>query len=284
MHPILFQLGPFEIRSWGVMFAISCVVGAWFAQRRARNQGVNPNLIMNLTLVIVGSALIGSRFFYVAFHWNEFAPHPLDIISPYQSTGEWGIGGLSMIGGVVLAFLTSLLYLHLKGEDPWKFADVVAPSFPLGIFFTRIGCFLNGCCFGKPSSLPFAVTFPLQSPAGLVYPHRPLHPTQLYSSLYGLGILGLLLYLERYKRFSGFTTWLMVGLYCFARFLVDFLRYYEESMALMRIGGIAFSVNQGVCLATMLVAGVGWNLMRIRQKGGRRENPHPAAGDPDDLH
>ncbi len=266
MHPILFKLGPFEIRSWGVMFAISCVVGIWFAQRRAKHQGINPNLIMNLALIIIGSALVGSRLFYVAFHWEEFALHPLDIISPYQSTGQWGIGGLSMVGGIAFSILTSLFYLHLKGENIWKITDIVAPSFPLGIFFTRIGCFLNGCCFGRPSSSPFAVTFPVQSPAGLIYPHRSLHPTQLYSSLYGLGGFFLLLYLERHKSFSGFTTWLMIGFYCVARFLVDFLRYYEESMVLTKIGGVPFSVNQGVCVATILIAGAIWNLLRLRKR------------------
>ncbi len=271
MHSILLKLGPFEIRSWGVMFAISCVVGTWFAQRRARGQGINPNLIMNLALIIIGSALVGSRLFYVAFHWDEFAPHPLDIISPYQSTGQWGIGGLSMLGGIILSVLVSLLYLHLKGENIWKITDIVAPSFPLGIFFTRLGCFLNGCCFGKPSSLPLAVTFPIQSPAGFVYPHCSIHPTQLYSSLYGLGIFFFLLYLEKFKRFSGFTTWLMIGLYCVARFLVDFLRYYENSMVLARLGGVSFSVNQGICLLTILIAGIGWNLLRIRERCGSRK-------------
>lgn len=273
MHPILFKLGPFEIRSWGVAFAISCVVGIWFAQRRARHQGINPNLIMNLSLIIIGSALVGSRLFYVVIHWEEFAPHPWDIISPYQSTGQWGIGGLSMLGGIILSVLVSLLYLHLKGENIWKITDIVAPSFPLGIFFTRLGCFLNGCCFGKPSSLPFTVTFPTQSPAGFVYPHCPLHPAQLYFSLYGFGIFFFLLHLERHKSFSGFTTWLTLSLYCLARFLGDFFRYYEESMLLTKIGGLSFSINQGICLATILIAGIGWNLLRIRERCGSARRP-----------
>jgi len=273
MYPILFKLGPFEIRSWGVMFAISCLLGIWFAQRRAKQQGISPNLIMNLALIIISSAIVGSRLFYVAFHWEEFVPNPLDIISPYQSSGEWGIGGLSMTGGIILSVLTSLLYLHHKGGNFWGLADIVSPSFPLGIFFTRIGCFLNGCCFGKPSSLPFAVTFQAQSPAGFVYPHRALHPTQLYSSLYGIGIFLLLLYLERYKRFSGFTFWLTLGFYCLARLLVDFLRYYEESMVLTKIKGVSFSVNQGACLATIVVAGVSWNLLRIRERCGSLRKP-----------
>ncbi len=268
MHPILVKFGLFEIRSWGVMFVISCLVGIWLAGRRARQRGISSSLMTNLALIIIGAALVGSRLFYVAFHWEEFAPHPLDIISPYQSTGQWGIGGLSMVGGIVLSVLASVLYLHLKGENIWELSDVVAPSFPLGIFFTRLGCFLNGCCFGKPSSLPFAVTFPAENPAGFVYPYHPLHPTQLYSSLYGLGIFFLILHLEKYKRFPGFTLWLTLGLYCVARFLIDFLRYYEESMILTEIGGLSLSVNQGVCLLTILAAGCGWNLLRIRERCG----------------
>ena len=245
------RIGPLEIRSYGVMLAVAFAAGAYFALWRARKFGVPREVVGNLVAWIMVSGVLGARLFYAAFHWGEFRGHPWDVVNPFQG-GRIGIAGLTLYGGLLLAVVVGILYLREKKVQIWKVADVVAPSIGLGIFFTRIGCFLNGCCFGRPAEVPWAVAFPPESPAGYVFPGIRLHPTQLYSSLYGLGIFGLLLLAERFRRWDGFTFWLFAMLYAVARFCVDFVRYYEEGMQ-VHLGGVVLSVNQVVSVGLFLV-------------------------------
>ena len=148
----------------------------------------------------------------------------------------------------------------------WRVGDAIAPAIALGIFFTRIGCFLNGCCFGKPGGVPWAMVFPRSSAAGTMFPNTPIHPTQLYSSLYGLAIFGILLFLERFKRFDGFTFWSFVLLYSVARFGVDFVRYYEESMTLFHAGDVGISLNQGISVGFFVL---GWTMLFVLRRDHR---------------
>ncbi|MBC7185959.1 MAG: prolipoprotein diacylglyceryl transferase [Calditrichaeota bacterium] len=266
MHPVLFKLGPLEIHAYGLMLAISFVLGILLAARRAKRLGIDPNRIMDLGVLVAVSAIVGARLFYVAFHLDEFRGHWTDTFNPFQSTGQVGIGGLTLLGGVILAILTSYIYLRLKNLSFLRVADVVAPSLGLGIFLTRIGCFLNGCCFGVPCHLPWAVSFPYGSPAHYHYGPVPIHPTQLYSSLGGLVMFGALLALDRHRRFDGYLFYFFLVFYGIGRFLVDFVRYYEPSMVLVRLGSVTISMNQGISLL-MLAAGIiglvlGWRRLR----------------------
>ena len=133
-----------------------------------------------------------------------------------------------------------------------KFADAIIPAVGLGIFFTRIGCFLTGCCYGVPTELPWGVVFPSGCAAHFHYGDAHLHPSQLYSSFYGLVIFFSLLLLEKKKVFDGFLLYWFLILYGISRFLVDFTRYYETSM---RVMGVGLSVNQVISLC-MILAGV----------------------------
>jgi phosphatidylglycerol:prolipoprotein diacylglycerol transferase len=138
--------------------------------------------------------------------------------------------------------------------------DVLSPSLALGIFLTRIGCFFNGCCYGRPTDLPWGVVFPRNCPAGefqRMHPEGivPIHPTQLYSALYGAGIFALLLVCERhFKRFDGFTFFLLFFLISIARFFVQFLRqYYDETGQFLGLThahyvSIAFVAVSGISL------------------------------------
>lgn len=246
MHSTLIKIGPLAVKGYGLMLFLSFFLGVWLSVLRARRVGLEPERVVDLAMVILASSVIGSRLFYVVFHWWEFTSNPWDVINPFRGS-EWGVAGLSMFGGVVLALACSLLFLWRKRLRVLPTLDVIAPAFPLGIFLTRIGCFLNGCCFGKPCSCPWAIVFPADSPPGSVYPHASLHPAQLYASLCGLIIFLLVLYLERFKRFDGFTTGLTLLFYCPARFGIDFVRHYEESMILFRRGDVSFTVNQILC-------------------------------------
>lgn len=248
MHPNLLKIGPLIIRSYGLMLALAFLIGTYLAMGRAKKVGIDPPKILTFSVIIIISAIVGARLFYVLFHLSEFTEHPLEVISPFQDSRIIGIFGLTLYGGLILAILMSLWYAKLKELPPLKVMDIFAPSVALGIAVTRIGCFLNGCCFGKPSSLPWAISFPLDSPAGFTFPGVRLHPTQLYSSLYGLAIFGVLLSLERSRRPDGTIFWSFITFYGIARFGVDFLRYYEKAMTLVQSGKINLNVNQGISL------------------------------------
>ncbi len=170
MHPVLFRIGRFEARTYGLMLAIAFIAGIYYTIRKTRNLGINPNTIIDLAVVIVISSLVGSRLLYVVFHFNEFKNNLLDIINPFQSSGDIGIAGLTMLGGLIFALIFGMWYIKFKKLPVLKLSDIIAVPIAFGIFVTRIGCFLNGCCFGIPCELPWAVKFPLESPAGYMFP------------------------------------------------------------------------------------------------------------------
>jgi len=265
LHSVVFKIGPVVVRSYGLLLSISFGLGLWLALVRAKKWNIKLDLVLDLFLIILLSSVFGSRFFYVIFHLDEFIGHPWDMINPVQSSGELGIAGLSMVGGVVLAVGFGILYLFMKKENVWKVADILSPSFMLGLGITRIGCFLNGCCFGKPTHSCVGVVFPYDSAAGYFYPETAIYPTQLFSSGAGFLILFLLVWGEKYKKFDGFTFWLMLFLFSLQRIIIDFFRYYETEMVFLSVREINISINQAVLVLVALFSIFAWNYMRKKQ-------------------
>ncbi len=254
MYPTLLKLGRLEIHSYGLLLALSFLIGIYWSIYRAKKRGIDRNHVMDVSLLIVICAIVGSRLLYIVTHLDEFRGHWGDTFNPFQSTGEIGIAGATMLGGVVFALAAIFVYCKIKKISVLNLFDIFAPSFALGIFLTRIGCFMAGCCFGKVCHLPWAVVFPLRSPAGMTFPSQPLHPTQLYSSLYGLIILIILLLFDRKSRASGFLSSLFFMLYGVSRFFIDFVRYYESSV-MFHFWGIALTINQLISFF-MFIAGL----------------------------
>jgi phosphatidylglycerol:prolipoprotein diacylglycerol transferase len=253
MFPILLKIGWFKVTSYGFMLAVSFLFGIYFSMYRAQKRGIDKNNIMDLSFIIVICAIIGSRLLYVVTHLEEFRGRFWDTINPIQSTGEVGLAGLSMLGGVLFVLASILIFCKLKHISILKLSDIMIPAFALGIALTRIGCFLYGCCFGKPTDLPWHMIFPLESPAGSIFTNLHIHPTQLYSSLYGLVIFVVILILDRHPKFDGFLLSVFFMLYGLSRFLVDFVRYYEESV-LINFFKVSLTINQLLSLL-MLITG-----------------------------
>lgn len=266
MYPVLFKIGWFEIHSWGVAFAISVLVGIWVAVKRAPRFGVKPNNIMDLTVVIIISAIAGSRLWYVIYHTEEFRGHWFDTVNPFQN-GYIGIAGLSMVGGVVLAILSSLVYARVKKMSFIALGDAIAPSFLLGVGIQRLGgCFLNGCCFGRPTDSFLGVVFPLRSVAGSIFPGQPLWPAQLFASALGFAGFALILWLGRQYNFSGSTLWLVFAYYSVARFIVDQFRYYEPPQIFGNIGPLTINVNHMLLGVLFILCAVLWLRGWTRQR------------------
>jgi len=242
MHPDLISLGPFHLRSYGLMLALGFLSGIMLAAWRAKKAGENPDHIYNIAVWVVISSLVGARLSYVITHYSEFrAPEVTSGIArifaelrtmfwPVGPDGQVGISGLILYGGLILATAATVVYIRRNHLNLPRYLDILAPSIPLGEAFTRIGCFLNGCCFGRPTDSVFGVVFPDSCAAGSFFEGQPIHPAQLYNSFAALVIMGLILWLERYKRFDGFCAMLFFMLYPAARFITDFYRFYETGM------------------------------------------------------
>jgi len=200
-----------------------------------------------LTLWILFAAIFGSRLLYVFLHWSEFEH---DLVGTF-AFWRGGLQGLIFYGGFVAALVLGLTFARLNRAPLLGLLDAATPSIMLGEFFTRIGCFLNGCCFGKACGMPWAVTFPHDSPASVAGP--AVHPTQLYSSLAGLILFGIALLLERRKWRSGMVFGVMLVLYSAFRFLIDFVRYYENAANLWTNQFIALGLT-AIGVAVILIA------------------------------
>ena len=262
---------PFEfiglgfIRSYGIMLAIAFFVGILWARKRAIKTGISSELVVDLSFIILIASVIGSRIFYVIYHMDEFSNNLLDIINPFQG-GSVGISGLSMMGGVILALASAVIFFIVKRMNPWPVFDAMMPMFALGLGIVRVGCFLNGCCYGLPAHDHLGFVFPSDSPAGFHYPGIPLIPTQLYSALAGMAILGIVLWSERFKKFDGHSFWLTIGLYSIWRFTIDFFRYYEDSMIFATMGQQSFSRNQFLTILLLLLSISAYFVMYYRHK------------------
>lgn len=250
MHPILLDLGRLQIRSYGFMLAVSFLLGIWLAGRRARRAGVDPQKVLDLSVIIILAAVVGSRLLYVVFHLEQYS-NPLDMFALWQ-------GGATFYGGFILAVAASYFWV-IKNNIPFlKIADIMAPSIALGLVFTRIGCFLSGCCYGHPTDLAWGMVFPPDSPAGAAamaiaqqrgVDHVALHPTQLYSSLKGLIIFSTLMLMQPRLQKRGATFGLLLVLYGIGRFIIDFMRYYEPNALV--VAGLSF--NQVISIGLIVL-------------------------------
>jgi len=250
MHPILFHIGPFTIRSYGVMLAIAFLVGITVADRRAATRKLSRNVVVDLSVYILIAAIVGARLFYIIFHIDQFRDNPLEAINIVK-----GIAGLTMYGGLIFSIIVSIWFARKRNIPVWRMGDVFAPSLALGLGITRIGCFLNGCCHGKPTDLPWGCVFPPDSVAGSYFNGIPIQPTQLYSSLFGFIMFFVLLRLDRKRRFDGFLFWLFILIYSLFRFTIEFIRYYEPEMVFFELG-LRFTWNQVISLILLVISAV----------------------------
>jgi len=226
MHPILFSVGPFTIYSYGVLLAAAYLLGLQFALVRARARGLNAQRVMDLGIWIIVSALIGAKLLLFVVDFRQFTSSWTALFGLLRSGGVF-YGGL--IGAVAAAFW----YLYRHDLPLWTTTDVFAPGIALGHAVGRLGCLLAGCCFGRSTSVPWAITFHsevaaanLGTPLGV-----PLHPTQLYEAGAELIILGLLLATERRGYvFAGRTFWSYLFLYGVSRFVIEFYRGDNRGM------------------------------------------------------
>lgn len=258
----LFEIGPFRVHIYGVLLAIAFVLGSLWATRAARRRGIPEERTLSLIGWILISSIVGARLHFVL-------GHPTSYEDPLQLFRIWE-GGLTLYGGLIAAILVSFLYLRRHRIGFLPVADSVAPALALGEGITRIGCFLNGCCFGQACDPSIGIHYPADSYAAMALGHTAVYPSQL---LLSAGMFALFVLLWRLDRRPG-RVGRLFGLYLVGqgllRYAVDFTRYYEPIDTVHVLGGAIETKSQIVALG--LVA-VGLLLL-----AARRSRPGPEPG------
>lgn len=216
MYPVLLDLGFYQLRSYGVFVAIAILTGIWYSTREARRRGLDPSIITDGAVLIVGAGLVGARLYYVAFSQpGYYLAHPLEILAVWH-------GGLSVHGGLLGGLLAAAWYIRRRGLPFWRFADTVAPGLVLGQTAGQVACLLNGDTYGRPSDLPWAITFTdprVMAPLGV-----PLHPIQIYELLAYLAVFLAVRQVSRRAVREGAVVLTYAIGYGVARLVMEFFR------------------------------------------------------------
>jgi phosphatidylglycerol---prolipoprotein diacylglyceryl transferase len=220
MYPRLLELGPITVYTYGVLLAAAYLFGLQLARVRAKARGLDANRILDLGIYIIISALVGAKLLLLITDFKSFTADPRELLTLARSGGVF-------YGGLIVAVVVALWYIRRVGLPLWTTCDVFAPGIALGHVVGRFGCLFAGCCYGKPTTRPWGITFTdafaaanVGTPLGV-----PLHPTQLYEAGAEFLILMVLLLTERKGRpFPGRTFWLYMLLYAISRFIIEFYR------------------------------------------------------------
>jgi phosphatidylglycerol:prolipoprotein diacylglycerol transferase len=238
MYPKLFELGPVTLYTYGLLLAAAYLLGLQLAMVRAKARGLDHNRVLDLGIYIIISALVGAKLLLLVTDFRTFRADPHELLTLARSGGVF-------YGGLILAVIVALWYIGRVGLPLWTTCDVFAPGIALGHVIGRFGCLFAGCCYGKETSVPWAITFhdPFAA-ANVGTPlDRPLHPTQLYEAGAEALILFVLLFTEKKGRpFAGRTFWLYMLLYAISRFIIEFYRGDERGTVGM------FSTSQFISL------------------------------------
>jgi phosphatidylglycerol:prolipoprotein diacylglycerol transferase len=261
--PIPFLDWHIPIYSYGFMLMMGFLFGLLVVRRKARAEGLDPDLMTDLCLYILLAGVLGGRLLFVIHHFMDYAGNPLEILKVFK-------GGLSFYGGFFAATTTAAVFCRRKGLPALKVLDMAAVGLALGMVFGRIGCFLNGCCYGDrvKEGFLFAVQFPKTkdvlgnvdgSPAflhhleegwvGFADPFSlPVHPTQLYSSMGDFLLFLALSALYTYKKRDGEMVLLFCIFYAPMRFILEILR--DDSTPVL----YGLTLSQAISIPVFLLA------------------------------
>ena len=216
MYPVLVKLGHFELRSYGVIVALSFLLALWVSTREAKRKGLDPALIQDFAFYAFLGGIVGARIYFVLFSDPAYF-----LQKPWEILAIWR-GGIGIIGALLGGLLVALWYCRKKGLSFWRFADTLAPGAILGQAAGIFACLLNGDSYGKPTDLAWSITY--TDPSAMAPLNTPLHPVELYEM--AAYLLVFLLIWQTRRRFStdGFVFLTFVAGYGAARFAVEFFR------------------------------------------------------------
>ena len=222
MHPILLKIGPFELASYGLMTALAYLVASWYLYKRLHYIKLDKDTFWNIIFIAFVSALLGAKLLYLILSWPDMGRTFTERLIEAVKTFRYGF---VFFGGAIAAIISLLYYLKKKKLPVLQTADFYIVALPLGHAIGRIGCFLAGCCHGKPTDLPWGVTF--TDPHSLVaheYLGVHLHPTQLYEVALNLILFFILQHLYKKPHRNGTVLVAYIIGYACLRFGVEFFR------------------------------------------------------------
>lgn len=239
MHPIVGHIGPFTIYSFGLMLALAVIACSYFLSRDAKAYGIPKEVIYDFVFWVILGGIVGSRIFFILLNLSDFISNPREIIMISN-------GGLAWQGGLILGALTAVVYIKRKGLSLRLMADLSAPYLALGQGIGRIGCFLNGCCYGR--EVPWGIYFPVH--------HARLHPTQIYDTGMLVAIFFILKYLQKKSLVRGeiFAGYLMLA--SLERFVNEFFRADHVNTS------VGLSIFQLVSLVVFFIGLYLWRRLR----------------------
>jgi phosphatidylglycerol:prolipoprotein diacylglycerol transferase len=229
VHPIFLEIGNFSIRWFGVMMAIGFLVAFLNLKYQAKYCKIDQQIVSDMLIWILVGGIVGARTAYVIANWaTEFSAHPLSMFFVHK-------GGLIYYGGLIGGIISSFIYVRLKKQPALPIADIAATSLPIGQAFGRIGCFMNGCCYGKVTDSAIGVEYPVNSSPWieqvnehLILNHSKcslsMHPVQFYESFGSIVIFFCLVFILRKQKFSGVTASCYLMFYGLLRFAMEFFR------------------------------------------------------------
>ena len=281
------------VRGYGVMLLVAAAAGTWLSIRRGRAFGFDADTIVALGTEVFLWGIVGARLFYVIEYREQFFPPGRSLVAALPDVLNLAAGGLVVFGALPTAALAAWRFAARRGLPLADLADCVAPGLLVGLAIGRIGCFLNGCCYGGPCDLPWAVRFPPQSPPwldqaarGLLPPvdgtasagaeawSLPVHPTQLYAACDAALLAALACAFTPLARRPGAVFALVLTLHPLSRLLLEAIRI-DEPPAL----GTPLSISQLVSLVLLALAVALWGWLS-RQPVGRLHSATDAAPAP----
>jgi len=216
MYPVLIQLGTFELRSYGIIVALSFFLGLWLSTKEAKRRGLDPGLIQDFALYALVGGIIGARIYFVLFSNPAYF-----LQKPWEIVAIWH-GGIGIIGALLGGLVTALWYCRRKKLSFWRFADTLAPGVALGQAAGVIACLLNGDSYGKPTDLAWAITY--TDPRAMAPLNVPLHPVEIYEMAIYLLVFLIVWQTRKKYQTNGFAFLTYLAGYGAARVSVEFFR------------------------------------------------------------
>ncbi len=220
MYPRLLDLGAITIYTYGILLAAAYLLGLKLALVRAKARQLDEARILDLGIYIIVSALVGAKLLLLVLDFRTYLANPGELLALVRVAGVF-------YGGLILAVLVAIWYIRRVGLPLWTTCDVFAPGIALGHVVGRLGCLFAGCCYGKPTTMAWGITFtdPFAAANTGTPLNVPLHPTQLYEAGAEAIILFVLLATEsRGRRYPGRTFWLYMLLYAISRYVIEIYR------------------------------------------------------------
>lgn len=248
IDPVAIQVGPLSIYWYGIIMTTAFILGTALAYHLASKNGIDPEHVLNLLILIIPLAIIGARLYYVLFSWENYRYNPLEAFAIWH-------GGLAIHGGLIGGFLAGYFYVKRHRLDFWKMGDIFAPSIILGQAIGRWGNFINQEAFGGPVSREYISSFPGFIQKQMFISGQYHHPTFLYESIWNLLVFAFLMVYRKRKHFPGQIMLFYLALYSAGRFFIEGMRTDSLMLGPIRVAQLVSLVLITTAVAIFFARG-----------------------------